>query len=235
MSSSRNGNSIGSLIKLSPQKTIRRCRSCTCSICSRIRAARVCTSVIRKGTRRRMFSAATNGCAASTCCIRWAGTRSVYRRNNTRLIPAHIRRSRRRKILIRSADRFRCSDSATIGTGKLTRPIRIISNGRSGFSCSFIRRASRTKPRCRSGGATVARRCSRTRRSMPTARATAKVTRESTVVRCVNGFSASRCTRSGCSRIWSTSTGRIRSKSSSVIGSAAAKAQTSSSPSRAAI
>ena len=59
-------------------------QSSTSSTCSLIRAARGCTSGIPKVTPRLTLWRATNACAAATSFIRWAGTHSACRRNNTR-------------------------------------------------------------------------------------------------------------------------------------------------------
>ena len=56
-------------------------------------SARACTSAIPRATRPRTSWRATSACAASTCCIRWAGMPSVCRPSNTPSRPARIRAS----------------------------------------------------------------------------------------------------------------------------------------------
>ncbi len=59
-------------------------RSSTCSTCSRTPPARASTSGTRRATRRPTSSLVTSACAGSTCCTRWAGTRSVCPPSSTR-------------------------------------------------------------------------------------------------------------------------------------------------------
>ena len=59
--------------------------------------ARACTSAIRKATPPRISWRATDARAASTCCIRWAGTRSACPPSNTPSRPASIRARRPRQ------------------------------------------------------------------------------------------------------------------------------------------
>jgi methionine-S-sulfoxide reductase len=75
--------------------------------------------------------------AAATSCIRWAGTPSGCRPSNTPFAPASIRAKRPRPTSRSSSARSNRSASVTIGAAKLTRPTRVISNGRNGFSSSF--------------------------------------------------------------------------------------------------
>ena len=51
---------------------------------------RACMSAIPRATRRPTSCAATSGCAASTCCTRWAGTRSACPPSVTPCAPACI-------------------------------------------------------------------------------------------------------------------------------------------------
>ena len=62
--------------------------SSTASTCSRTRRAPGCTSVTSRATRRPTSCAATSACAASTCCMPPAGTRSACPPSSTRSRPA---------------------------------------------------------------------------------------------------------------------------------------------------
>ena len=143
----------------------RRSLSTTCSTCSRTRPATGCTSAIPKATRRPTSSPATSACAASTCCTRWAGTRSACRPSSTRSRPARIRASRRSATSSASASRSRRSASRTTGSARSTRPTPATTSGRSGSSSSSSSAASPIKRSCPSGGAPSSAPCSRTRRS----------------------------------------------------------------------
>ena len=79
----------------------------------------------------------SRGCAASTCCTRWAGTPSACRPSSTPSRPARIRASPRSRTSPPSSGRFKASASATTGTAKSTPPTRTTLSGRSGSSCSI--------------------------------------------------------------------------------------------------
>ena len=87
--SSRNGRLTGTVRPrfACPKKSTRRNPSTTCSTCSRTRRAPGCTSGTPRATPRPTSSRATSACAASTCCTRWAGTRSACRPSSTRSRP----------------------------------------------------------------------------------------------------------------------------------------------------
>ena len=68
----------------------RRARSITCSKCFRILPER-CTWATCATTRLATRWRVTSGCADSTCCIRWVGTRSVCRRKTPPSSTASIR------------------------------------------------------------------------------------------------------------------------------------------------
>ena len=85
---------------------------------------RSCTSAIRRATPRRISSRATSECAASTCCIRWAGMPSACRPSSTPSRPGSIPRSQRARTSRSSKRSSSASVSPTIGTARSTRPIR---------------------------------------------------------------------------------------------------------------
>ena len=72
-------------------------RSCTCRTCSRTRPAPACTSGTRWATSAPTATPATSGWPASTCCTRWASTRSGCPPSSTRCRPAPTRGSRPRR------------------------------------------------------------------------------------------------------------------------------------------
>ena len=90
-----------------PRRRPRRRRgpSSTSSTCSLIPAGRGCTSAIPRATPRPTSFAATSGCAASTCCTRWAGMPSDCPPSNMPSRRTSIRGSRPRPTSTTSAAR----------------------------------------------------------------------------------------------------------------------------------
>ena len=99
-----------------------------------------CTSAISRATRRPTSSRATSACAASTCCTRWAGTRSACRPSSTRSRPACIRRITTRAQHRRLPRQMKRSASPTTGSARSTPPIPTTTAGRSGSSCKLFER-----------------------------------------------------------------------------------------------
>ena len=223
MSSNPSGNTTGSTTNLLPPRMMAPNRSSTFSTCSPTHPGRACTLATRKAIPRPTSSVASTACADSMSYTRWAGMHSACLPNSTPSIPAPTPPSPRRRTSTRSAAKSRCSDSAMIGTGKWIPPIHNILSGPSGFFSSSLKKGSPMKPRFRSGGATAARRCSRTRKSMRTVPVIGKAIRMSTAVPSGNGSSGSRNTPSASSLISIRSTGRSRSRNSNGTGSDAAK------------
>ena len=98
---------------------------------------RACTSATPRATRRPTSSRATSACAASTCCTRWAGTRSACPPSSTRSRPGtHPRGDDAKNI-----DNFRAPAQDArlqlrLGRARSTRPIPATCAGRSGSSSS---------------------------------------------------------------------------------------------------
>ena len=112
--------------------------------------------------------AATSGCAASTCCTRWAGTPSACPPSSTRIKTGiHPAITTRENI-----DNFRRQIKrarllATTGTARSTPPIPSYYKWTQWIFLKLLRaRAWRTSPRCRSTGARRWARCWPTRRSI---------------------------------------------------------------------
>ena len=82
-------NPIGPLVRGFDAR--RRPAAPTSWTCSRTRPARACTSDTRWVTSARTSTRDTGGCAATTCCTRWASTRSGCRPSSTRSRPVSTR------------------------------------------------------------------------------------------------------------------------------------------------
>jgi hypothetical protein len=123
------------------------CRpSITYLTCFPIPPAPACTSAIRKATPPRTSWPATAAPWGSTSCARWAGMPSACPPSNTPSAPASIRGRPPKPTSPSSSARSNRSASATIGAANLTPPTPAISNGRSGFFCSFTIRGSIRRP-----------------------------------------------------------------------------------------
>ena len=143
--------------------------------------------------------AATSGCAASTCCTRWAGTPSACPPSSTPSRPARTRATttQQQHRHLPPADQDARLQLRLGPRGRHHRS-RATSSGRSGSSCSCSSAVWRTRPRCRSTGARRSAPCWPTRRSS-TARASAAAI-PSSACRCGSGCCGSPPTPSGCSR-----------------------------------
>ncbi len=109
-------------------------RSSTCSICSPTPAARVSMWAMPKATRPRTSFRATSACAASACCIPWAGTRSAFRPSSSPSRPAASPRDDREEHrALQGAVAVHWS-AVTTGIARSARRTRSISSGLSGFS-----------------------------------------------------------------------------------------------------
>ena len=105
--------------------------------------------VIPKATPPRTSPRATCACAAGMFCIRWVGMRLGCRRSSMRSRPANIHARQLKKTSPILSGKSRASVFATTGVAKLTRRIRVISNGASGYFCSCTIHGSirrRTRP-----------------------------------------------------------------------------------------
>ncbi len=223
--------------------SIRKSRNFTFSTCSRIRAAPGCMSDTRKVTPPPTSSRDARGCADLMFCIRWVGTRSVCPRSNTRSKAANTPRLPRVKMSRNLKRSLSASVFRTIGSAKSTRPIRAITNGRSGFSCRFtipgltprVTKPSRSRPiavlipTAFDSLMSLMRQSTGVRNSAPFWR-TRKLSMEkarlgafrSSGDRCANGCCGSRPMRSDCLTNWTDSTGRKESSYSREIGLVAA-------------
>ena len=140
------------------------CPSFIFSTCSPTPPARDCMWATRKATLPPTFSPATAGRAATTCCIRWAGTPSACLPSNTPSRPASIRARPPSRTSPPSRGRSSRSASATIGAANWTPPTRLLPVDAVDFpqalqllvqSRRLIRPSqstpSRTRPSCKSG------------------------------------------------------------------------------------
>ena len=149
--------------------------SATSSTCSPTRRASACTSATPRATPRPTSWRATSACAASTCCTRWAGTRSACPPSSTRSRPGthpaattakNIATFKRQlKMLGFSYDWSREIDTTDPGYVRWTQWIFL----------QLFQRGLAYQARCPSTGAPRSAPCSPTRRSS-TARASAAAT-----------------------------------------------------------